>query len=85
MTPGMTCGRLRPGSTSSRVPELQVPAKPDSLSLPGFEGERRGFRAGRAGEHVAGRHGVADEEGIDRRDVDRDAPGGVAGHVDDPG
>ena len=24
MTPGMTCGRPRPGSTNSRVPELQV-------------------------------------------------------------
>src|SRR6185437_1846630 len=32
--------------------------------LLGFERERRGLGAGHASEYVAGRHGVADEEGV---------------------
>ena len=31
MIPGTRCGSPRPGSTNSRVPELQVPPKPDNL------------------------------------------------------
>jgi len=32
----MTCGSPRLGSTNSRVPELQVPAKPDKPAQPGL-------------------------------------------------
>ena len=47
------------------------------------ERERRRPRAGGAGRDVAGRQRVADEDGIDRGHVDRDAARRVAGDVDD--
>jgi hypothetical protein len=52
--------------------------------LRGVERERRRLGTGHAGEHVAGGHGVADEQRVDGGDVDRDAPRRVAWHVDDP-
>ena len=46
-------------------------------------GERRGLRAGAAGEDVPGGQGVPDEDGVGGRDVDAHAAGGVPGHPDD--